>query len=82
LPGFGGGPNKLRLIKKDMSMRRLLLSLAMLGAMLGLPSLHANAATVPGLRPAGSLVVQADYNWHHHQWHHRRWEHHHWHYYD
>ncbi len=63
-------------------MPRLLLSLAMLGMMLGLPSLHANAASAAaGLRVAQAVpAIQADYR--HHHWHHRRWDHGRWHYWD
>jgi hypothetical protein len=54
----------------------------MLGMMLGLPSLHANAASAAaGLRVAQAVpAIQADYR--HHHWHHRRWDHGRWHYWD
>jgi hypothetical protein len=65
-------------------MRRLLLSSAMLGTLLGLPTIHAHAATAAAAlsAPQGSLVVQADYYYNHHHYHHRHWQHGRWHYYD
>ncbi len=65
-------------------MRRLLLPFAMLGLLLGLPTVHAQAASAAAAvsAPQGSLVVQADYYWNHHHWHHRRLSHGHWRYYD
>ncbi|HET6605126.1 MAG TPA: hypothetical protein VFG62_00570 [Rhodopila sp.] len=64
-------------------MRRLLLSFAMLGMLLGLSTIHAHAATAAAAVnvPQGTLVVHADYYHNHHHYHHRQWSHGHWHYY-
>ncbi|HVY14759.1 MAG TPA: hypothetical protein VHB27_06005 [Rhodopila sp.] len=63
-------------------MRRLLLSSAVLGALLGLSSIHpAQAATAAAAvsAPTSPLVVKA-YYWNHRHWRHRRYYHNRWHY--
>jgi len=70
-------------------MRKLLLTAAALGGLLGLAPIDASAAPVAVERHAApaahapaahAQVTPVDYYYHHHRYHHRRWQHGHWHY--
>ncbi|MFL5254696.1 MAG: hypothetical protein ACJ8AI_17735 [Rhodopila sp.] len=65
-------------------MRKLLLTAAALGGLLGLATTGASAAPVAVERHAApaahAQVTPVDYYYHHRHYHHRHWEHGHWRY--